>query len=394
MSVVSLSQISTLLVLIVVYLGFYFPDPHYFSNKNAQGLQILLLALRVLGAVVIGGFIFLQVKIKKKPEIRKVVLIVLCSSLLSGAALVSLVGIVDSIRKKSVNNYHSFLQITPPSGTFKSINSMKIAFLGGSTTAWPDSTKRDWPHRVEGLLAKELNQEISTLNVGKEWYTTQHTLINYLTNVRKLRPDVIVVMQSINDLLYNADFSYLSSGEFRPDYGHFAGVHGDWFKRRGTIGNYLVKLKAAWYHFPREVVKTDKFPGLSSYTENLKLLIRNATQDGVQVILMTEATRLAPGVSDEEDFFMVHYEAVGPNKQWDLNTAITGMELYNNAVREVSREMKVGLIDLAEKIPRKKEFFSDEVHFKDAAFDLVAQEVTNGLKKEINDALKNRYIGD
>ena len=31
-------------------------------------------------------------------------------------------------------------------------------------------------------------------------------------------------MHGINDLLCNADFSYLSRGEFREDYGHFLGA--------------------------------------------------------------------------------------------------------------------------------------------------------------------------
>ena len=35
---------------------------------------------------------------------------------------------------------------------------------------------------------------------GMDWYTTKHSLINYVTYYRDWQPDVVVVMHAINDL--------------------------------------------------------------------------------------------------------------------------------------------------------------------------------------------------
>jgi len=367
-----------------IYLGFYFPDPYYYENPNALGLRLFLYAIRSAGALLLVCLLLMWWLVSKTRD-KKYLWSIVCGSTLASLFLtVSFVAIFDSLRGHPLTQYHSFLQKQPPVVKFDPSIDLKIAFLGGSTTEWGDSNKYDWPKRVEKILNLRREQTVSTVNVGKEWYSSQHTLLNYLSNVRQLKPDVIVVMHSINDLLYNADFSYLSVGSFRSDYGHFAGYQGEWLHRRGILGNVLSKCGAAWYHKPRVVIESSTFIGISSFVENLKLLIRNARADGARVVLMTEPTILSPTSTNDSAFYMVNFEAVGPAAQWSTQTAAEGMRQYNNAVRELARTAGVGLIDLESKIPKTKEYFTDEVHFKDNAFDLVAKEVAKGLQSEFD----------
>ena len=72
------------------------------------------------------------------------------------------------------------------------------------------------PTRVQARLRDaDTARPVEVSNLGRQWYTSHHSLINYASNLRPLRPDVVVVMHAINDVLHNADFSYFSRGPFR-----------------------------------------------------------------------------------------------------------------------------------------------------------------------------------
>ncbi|MCB0334179.1 MAG: SGNH/GDSL hydrolase family protein, partial [Bdellovibrionales bacterium] len=125
---------------------------------------------------------------------------------------------------RKLEGYHSILQLSPPAYEPRAVEGKKIFCLGGSTTAWADSQGQDWPSRVQSKLREQTREEsVQIYNLGKEWYTTLHSLINYETNLRTHKPDMIIVMHGVNDLLMNADFSYFSTGAFREDYVHFLG---------------------------------------------------------------------------------------------------------------------------------------------------------------------------
>jgi len=384
MVIARLVRILILVALIFVTIGFFYPDPYYFANPNGGGL---VLALNVVRSILISLILILLAwemwLCKRIRSIHTGVKVMSISVVLSVLVVLGAIAVWDDMRVRSPAEYHSFLQLNPAEGRFDKESDIRIAFIGGSTTAWGDSKGRGWPDRVRDRLQSRFGRRVGVLNLAREWYSSKHTLIQYLGNVRYSKPTHLVVMHSINDLLYNADFSYLSAGPFRPDYGHFAGVEAETLRRSGVLGNLFRKLGAGWYHAPRKEIHQSEFPGLNSFTANLELLIRNAMADGVEVALMTEPTILAPGVADSSDFYMVHFEAVGPEAQWGIDTAVNGMVAYNNAVRSVALKSGVQLIDLDVQVAKSKEYFNDEVHFKDPAFEIVASIVAGSMENMI-----------
>jgi len=377
-------RILLLAALIFITVGFHYPDPYYFANPNGEGLVFALKLVRGILAGFSCGWIVWEFFPLRRLKIDSAgIRVMVVSLVVSALGLISVVAIWDDLRIHVPSEYHSFLQLNPGEGVFSEGSTIRIAFLGGSTTAWGDSQGRGWPDRVREKLQSRFGSRVDVLNLAREWYSSKHTLIQYLGSVRHLKPTHLVVMHSLNDLLYNADFSYLSAGPFRSDYGHFAGVEAEALRRSGVLGNLFRKLRAGWYHKPRKEVHQSEFPGLNSFTNNLELLIRNATADGVKIILMTEPTILAPGVEDSNDFYMVHFEAVGPHEQWGIDTAIKGMIAYNDAVRVIGSKQNVNLIDLDAEIPKTKASFSDEVHFKDPTFEIAGEVVSRGLERVI-----------
>ena len=219
-----------------LYRGFYYPDPNewgFWSFAVTWGYRIIIPILTF--AILIAYY-----KIKtKKIEFSHIGL------LLGSTFFIILISypILNYFYNRSMDmenkldQYHPYLQLVPNDfmvDESSNKNQCLIMCLGGSTTEFKDSTVTGWPKRVEDILQGQYHyKNIRIYNQGRQWYTTLHSLINYLVNLRQYKPDVLIVMHTINDLLHNADFSYFSHGSFREDYGHFYGPVNRIIRRKG-----------------------------------------------------------------------------------------------------------------------------------------------------------------
>ncbi len=380
--------LSFLLLFSVLYIGFFFPDPHFFSGASAGGHRLLLLGVRI-GLPLLAIGVLLIYSLIKSERLTKTSLSMLALGTLFGVILLhsaASVVVFHRLAARNLEDYHPFLQLSPPRAPDSDGGgAVKIFALGGSTTAWKDSTGQGWPDRAQVLLNKTLEAEgkqVLVENLGKEWYTSQHTLINYAINLRSHKPQIILVMHAINDLLVNADFSYFSGGQFSDDYGHFHGPLSRMLQPpRGPFAAIADKVRLAWYYEPREIIHNEYFPGLVSFRRNLQTLIDLARVDGVKVVLITQPYFLKERMTRAEmdSLYMLKHEAIGPSKQWDLKTALSGMRQYNQAAVEVASENKLLLIDLEKTIPKTAEFFSDEVHYRDKAFPIIAETIAREM---------------
>jgi hypothetical protein len=241
----------------------------------------------------------------------------------------------------------------------------------------------------EQVSAKLYGRPVELINGATEWYTTAHSLIHYQLNLDTIEADIIIIMHAINDLLTNADFSYYSSGAFRADYGHFHGPLQRILYRRDEPLQVLNDfLRAAWYHQPRTIIETGQFPGKDAYRRNMERLIAHAVRRGSLVVLLTQPFLYRSSLSEEEfqHLYMVRREAIGPHKQWSLETALSGMEQYNEELRKVGSEGTVHVFDLEKTLPKTLEFFQDDVHYTDKAHTLIASELGRYLIDHVGNA--------
>ncbi|MDM7925583.1 MAG: SGNH/GDSL hydrolase family protein [bacterium] len=371
-----------------VWIGFLFPDPVYLERNRAFGSAVLW-AFRIGIPVLAGAAVLVvrRVRAGKLPADRPLLA-------LSVAALLGLLlyPVADSryhdvmSRRRKHGDMHAFLQLAPrPVGTDSSASGPRVFCLGGSTTEFGDTRDRDWPSRVRERLAKVPGLEnVSVINCGRQWYTTLHILILYETQLKPLRPDVIVVMETINDLLVNADFSYFSGGPFRSDYGHFFGPLAGRVLHRNLPAAVLGDLRRLWYLKKRGIVETDSFPGAVSFRNNLESLIDLAEKNGTRVALMTQPYLFHEDMTpaEEKALYMVRMEAVGPDRQWSAATAARGFRRYREALIGVAESKGVPWLDLEAAVPKTLEYFKDDVHYRDPAYDLVADAVAGFLAKQ------------
>jgi hypothetical protein len=371
------------------YIGFYFPGSYMLSYGSMP--TTIMWSLRVLLPFLYAGVIALYINLRLRRTSWKE-LALLCASLAVGLSLCY--GIANALYQRWFDGhrqeYHPYLQLMPPidrrlDGT--SSHALRIFCLGGSTTEFPDQSGRDWPSRVEGILRERYDlPNVEVYNLGRGWYTSLHTLINYETNLRQYRPSVILLMQSLNDLLQNADFSYMSHGTFREDYGHFYGPVNRIINRR-DLWHYLSDVfEGVWYAVERKPLTTDRFPGLTAYERNVKTIIELARHDSTKVILMTEPCLMKKGMSEEELSVveMIQVEAINDTMVWSSETVVNGMEQYNDLLRSIARQEHLPLIDLEEEVPKSLVFFRDEVHYQDTTFSLIAPVVAQHLFESIS----------
>lgn len=368
-----------------LFVGFLHPDP--WVLEKGPVIHAALWALRIAVGIGTLAVVLLYLAIRTRRVSGAVVLL-----LIFGAAIAFAFGypvaqyFYEKSYVKQIEKYHPYLQIRPnPLPDLPNRDStFLILCLGGSTTEFADEAGKGWPGRLQKLLPATISgRSVAVLNMGRQWYTTQHTLLNYELNLRHVKPDLIIVMQAVNDVLVNADFSFLSHDSFRGDYGHFYGAVNRLIDRENLFGFARETISGLWYFTPREVVDTDVFPGLVSFERNINTLIDLATIDGTRVVLMTEPHLYKEQNSQEEQkvLHLTNYETIGRNKRWSIATARRGMEAYNRKVEEIAEKRHVGFIDLDQAVPRTLEYFYDEVHYRTGAYDLVAAAVAEGVLK-------------
>lgn len=366
-----------------VYYGFYFPDPvifyiHDFSKLLLNAIK-LFYPIAVIGIIVLYRFIYL-----KKVQISSIILLVFTFFFF----LLLTYPIADYYYRNSLavntDEFHSYLQITPPYVKNFETENYNIFCLGGSTTEFKDESGRDWPDLVQKEINKDLQfKDVRLHNLGKQWYTTQHILFNYAVNLKQYKPDAIIVMENVNDLLHNADFSWLSSGKYRDDYGNFMGPLARLVKYKSLIEFIKQTVKKSWYAEKYIEITTDSFPGIIAFERNLNSIISLARENGTKIILMTQPNIYKDSMSTEElsKLTMLNVEAIGNGKRWTYKTALNGFRKYNDKIREIAlANNDVYLIDLEKIVPKNLEYFIDDVHHNSKTHDLISPFISRELK--------------
>jgi lysophospholipase L1-like esterase len=366
------------------YIGFFFPDPYLF-NKGKFPATIISLFLKLFIPVFFIFVIIIYYKARTNKIKISNVLLILASIIFIFLLLNPIISLIyeKSSKMKNKDQYHPYLQLMPQAlDTDLDKKYFKIVCLGGSTTEYKNSAGIGWPDIVEKELRVELNrQDIKIYNQGRQWYTTLHSLINYQANVRPMKPDIIIIMHTINDLLQNADFSYFSQREFRLDYGHFNGPVYRIIRQESMIDFASDIFHMMWYHKNREIIYQDKFKGEVSFEQNLNTIIDLAKLDGTKVVLLTQPSlyKISPDPKILPHLYMLNNEAIGKDKQWAYETALNGFQRYKEIIIRTAKKRSAYFIDMDAVIPKTLDYFYDDVHYTDTAYELFANKLTEGL---------------
>jgi len=260
---------------------------------------------------------------------------------------------------------------------------ISMVFLGGSTTEcrFMDEKQR-FPYLTGALLEKKLGIKINSYNAARSGNHSLHSLDILLNKVMPIKPQLVLMMENINDLvilLYEksywshnsprsviidmndeivSNFVKIIRDRYIPNLAaemHWLGksVRSLW-KSRPHGGNLSDQRdEFAQVRGKKLVINKSELTG--QFEMNLQCLIYLCKARNIVPVLMTMASRL----KETPDKVI----ADGIREAGLDYPEFKGLfEAFNDAIRQKALENQVMLIDLAKGIPPEREYFYDVVH--------------------------------
>jgi lysophospholipase L1-like esterase len=275
---------------------------------------------------------------------------------------------------------------------------LTIVFLGGSTTecTYVDEDNR-FPYLAGRLLERQTLLKVNSFNAGRSGNNTLHCLNILLNKVVNLQPDLVVLMENINDLaILMYEKTYWNTNPSRSPIQ----------ERLPTLNTVGQDLRQTFYlvrdlTFPnlsrelkrlspfRGKVKGDEFQDVRGqkitidqdllvreFSLNLQTFINICRARGITPVLMTQASRLTESPDPLIRKLMGSLEVSQGITYGEFKAAF---DRLNQTIRDVGAKNQVLVIDLAREIPPIKENICDVAHFSDQGSRLVAARIAAGL---------------
>lgn len=319
-----------------------------------------------------------------------------------------------SVQENIHVNSHGFrgeeISMKKPSNTYR------IVLLGGSSVLNREVAYEKNAARVlETMLrAKYPNKKIEVINAGKDGYTSEHSLIQYLFKIKDFRPDMIIMWHGVNDLYVSCTPSDTQYGSFKRDYSHsFGAVANMTFEHfkpapvitikivmvdflitalRDNLYSDIVHRIKNWYldGFAQryrsgspEFIDYYDFPSGDVYKRNLMSFIKVAKEDNVKLLLGNQASLYKPNLNLEETKTVIFPKLVcrKHNKYYSLRSIRKGFEQFNAITERVAKENNIPFINLDATIPKNLSYFVDSVHYTEKGNKLIADTLFSYLTK-------------
>ena len=270
-------------------------------------------------------------------------------------------------------------EITQP----KPDGALRIAFLGASTTFCAEVSSNDevWPQLVtEDLRRRFPGALIDFVNAGVPGYTVESMRKILRHRVAALKPDLIVVYEATNELSAEVRRRALAEKVIDSPVAH----HPGWLERHSLLWELVVKnmrvrsaqAQPSTSGMRKLTVDPSSLGG--SFRTDLSALLREARATGAHVAVVTFATHLRPGQSEEQSR-RAAVSALVYMPFMTIDGLLAGYARYNDVIREVARTEGATLIGGEDSVPGDPQHFADSVHFNDAGSRAQARRVADAL---------------
>jgi len=278
---------------------------------------------------------------------------------------------------------------------------LTLVFLGGSTVAciYVEEENR-FPYLVGNLLAQKTGKKITSINSGVGGNNSLHSLDILLNKLIPVRPDVVVMMHNINDLVALIyDRTYWSKNPTRApivNFSFYKNLTG--LKALATLARdlYIPNLHAATRVLSKKIfgkkvqdpddefayirgkkLTVDQAAILDEFQMNLTTFINICRARRITPVLMTQFSRYKANPDPKVLKAMQGFEA---DSQIPVREFIELYARFNQAIREVGKQNGVLVIDLAALIPQDQHYLYDVVHLNTQGSQLAAQLISERLQ--------------
>ena len=278
---------------------------------------------------------------------------------------------------------------------------LTLVFLGGSTVAciYVEEENR-FPYLVGNLLAQKTGKKITSINSGVGGNNSLHSLDILLNKIIPVRPDVVVMMHNINDLVALIyDRTYWSKNPTRQpivNFSFYKNLTG--FKAIATLARdlYIPNLHAATRILSQKIfgkkvkdpddefayirgkkLTVDQAAILDEFKMNLNTFINICRARRITPVLMTQFNRYK---ADPDPKVLKAMQGFESDSGIPVSEFIELYARFNQAIREVGKQNGVLVIDLAALIPQDKHYMYDVVHLNTRGSQLAAQLISERLQ--------------
>lgn len=256
----------------------------------------------------------------------------------------------------------------------KSDRVLRIACFGASTTygvAVGDNSET-YPAQLEKQLNENFKPEgwdrVEVFNLGVGGYTSREILGTMKRMVPKLKPDVVLIQNAINDVIprfypnykddyshYRTDFAPLEVTTFR----RFAYRSQAWLAFAYGLGwikplSLQSQTQKPMPPVDEALANLDANPP-TGYEANLKEMVGLAQDSGCKVWLLTKAYLDAP-----------EFDKADPDERRLEGGYRRGLMEHTAIVVSLSEKAGAGLIDLQNTTPKDISLFADQIHMNAA----------------------------
>ena len=285
----------------------------------------------------------------------------------------------------------------------------RILFLGGSTTvsAYPFGVMK----RLEELYP------VTIYIVAWDFHCSLHSLFKFWTYVDEVHPDLVVVLDAVNDFYRGFTSPDTSLPQYREDYSHNAGgLFPFWTPGKGRLDGRPLFYAQTSTRFPQFDVPDDTLGGLVDLLSSRSALVRAVRSAGREdakpenthggtfdTLRSLPAFRrnmqnlaLSARAKDVKMLFLTMPHSVEAHSSFLFPAGFftndgvhylpkaeftRGMQAFNAAVLELRDEPRVFTLDLAAQI-RDKAMFEDEVHLQPEGLKAEAQIVARYIHEQ------------
>jgi hypothetical protein len=278
---------------------------------------------------------------------------------------------------------------------------LTLVFLGGSTVAciYVEEENR-FPYLVGNLLAQKTGKQITSINSGVGGNNSLHSLDILLNKIIPVRPDAVVMMHNINDLVALIyDQTYWSRNPSRAaivNFSFYKNLTG--LKAIATLARdvYIPNLHAAtrilsrkifgkkvkdpddeFAHIRGQKLTVDQAHILDEFRMNLQTFINICRARRITPVLMTQFNRYK---ANPDPKVLKAIQGFESDSGIPVREFIELYARFNQAIREVGQQNGVLVIDLAALIPQDKQYLYDVVHLKTEGSQLAAQLISEHLQ--------------
>jgi len=269
----------------------------------------------------------------------------------------------------------------------KEVGEYRIIALGGSTTANLRNGKNlHYAKEANKLLENVNGKKINILNSGMVAYTTAHNLIRLQIDLLKFNPDMITLMNNINDLTVNFYPYYDERNNYANKY-----LHEFYANRYDIKDGFLRKSRVISFTYHSLNNIKGRLSGFSKSVdlEGEKVIINMANiakAQGITAVFMSQ-----PAVFTDEKLTVAfgykpyNYYMIYPK----IEEFQRSFEEYNKIIRDVAEQEDIYFIDIYNLMGHDEKYFDDTFHYSADGIIRFAEIYSNELKKIIEEETKN-----